>query len=191
MTPSVKTEAVTTISNLGIALGGKQDIVMGMIRFSWAVLLLPFSLAAQKLEPCQPETPALKMEEPLQATGLQIGGVEKFPAGIYKPLGRNGDGIFYLYEKPLTARLMAESIQVPGGLFVPSDPEEETRGWYSMPDGAKSPVLAPEQGVDSAWEGDPTLPASNPYQAANLSRLRRFTGLSAKPKLTLIPPAKP
>ena len=65
-------------------------------------LLLPPGLFAQKLEPCPPETPALKMEAALQATGLHVGGVEEFPAGIYKPLGKNEDGTFYLYEKTLT-----------------------------------------------------------------------------------------
>jgi len=154
-------------------------------------LLLPPGLSAQKLEPCKPDTPALRMEAPLQATGLQIGGVEEFPAGLYQPLGTNDDGTFYIYEKPLTAKLMADTVQVQGGLFIPKDPDDDTRGWYSMPDGAKNPVIAPEQGVDSSWEGDPLLPASNPYQAANLSKLRKKVGLSDKPKLTPVPPAKP
>ena len=155
------------------------------------LVLIPPTLSAQKLEPCKPDTPALKMETPLQATGLQIGGVEEFPAGVYKPLGKNDDGTFYLYEKTLTAKLMADTVQVQGGLFIPNDPDDDARGWYSMPDGAKNAVIAPEQGVDSSWEGDPTLPASDPYQAANLSKLRKKVGLSAKPKLTPIPPAKP
>ena len=120
-------------------------------------------LLAQKLEPCKPDTPALRLEETLQATGLHVGGVEEFPAGVYKPLGANEDGTFYLYEKPLVAKLMADTVQVQGGLFLPTDPSDDARGWYSMPDGAKNAVVAPEQGVDSAWEGDPTLPASNPY----------------------------
>jgi len=154
-------------------------------------ILLPAALFAQKLAPCKPETPALRMESALQATGLHVGGVEEFPAGLYQPLGVNEDGTFYLYEKPLTAKLMADTVQVQGGLFVPNDPEDDTRGWYSMPDGAKNPVIAPEQGVDSAWEGDPTMPASNPYKAANLSKLRRLTGLSDKPKLTPVPSEKP
>lgn len=120
-----------------------------------------------------------------------MGGVEEFPAGLYKPLGTNDDGTFYIYEKTLTAKLMADTVQVQGGLFIPNDPDDDARGWYSMPDGAKNPVIAPEQGVDSSWEGDPLLPASNPYQAANLSKLRRLTSLSDKPKLTPVPPAKP
>ena len=93
-------------------------------------VLFPLPLSAQKLEPCKPDTPALKMETPLQATGLQIGGVEEFPAGIYKPLGKNDDGTFYFYEKPLTAKLMADTVQVQGGLFIPNDPDDEARGWY-------------------------------------------------------------
>jgi len=163
-----------------------------MVRFILGLLLLfPLALYAQKLEPCNPETPALKMELPLQATGLHVGGVEEFPAGLYKPLGTNEDGTFYIYEKPLTAKLMADTIQVQGGLFIPKDPDDDARGWYSMPDGAKNAIVAPEQGVDSSWEGDPTLPASNPYQAANLSKLRRLTSLNDKPKLTPVPPPKP
>ena len=153
--------------------------------------LVPFHLAAQKLEPCKPETPTLRLEEALQATGLHVGGVEEFPAGLYKPMGINDEGTFYVYEKPLVAKLMADTVNVTGGLFIPTDPEDDARGWYSMPDGAKNPVIAPEQGVDSAWEGDPLLPAANPYQAANLSKLRRLTSLSDKPKLTPVPPAKP
>ena len=176
---------------LGIAVDGRQVILIPMIRFTLAAMLLPFPLFAQKLEPCAPETPSLKMETALQATGLHVGGVEEFPAGIYKPLGKNEDGTFYLYEKTLTAKLMADTVQVQGGLFIPTDPEDDARGWYSMPDGAKNAVIAPEQGVDSSWEGDPTLPASNPYQAANLSKLRKKVSLSDKPKLTPIPPAKP
>ena len=160
-------------------------LFLGLIVFS------PLSLNAQKLEPCKPDTPSLRMESPLQATGLHVGGVEEFPAGLYQPLGTNEDGTFFIYEKPLTAKLMADTVQVQGGLFVPNDPEDDTRGWYSMPDGAKNPVIAPEQGVNSAWEGDPTMPASNPYKAANLSKLRKKVGLSDKPKLTPVPPAKP
>jgi hypothetical protein len=163
-----------------------------MVRSIFGLILFThFALHAQKLEPCSPETPALKMESSLQATGLHVGGVEEFPAGLYKPLGTNDDGTFYIYEKPLTAKLMADTVQVQGGLFIPKDPDDDARGWYSMPDGAKNPVIAPEQGVDSSWEGDPLLPASNPYQAANLSKLRRLTSLSDKPKLTPVPPAKP
>ena len=163
-----------------------------MVRFLFGLIVFsPFGLYAQKLEPCKPDTPALKMEVALQATGLHVGGVEEFPAGLYKPLGTNDDGTFYIYEKPLTAKLMADTVQVQGGLFIPKDPDDDARGWYSMPDGAKNPVIAPEQGVDSSWEGDPLLPASNPYQAANLSKLRRLTSLSDKPKLTPVPPAKP
>lgn len=154
------------------------------------ILCLQHLLLAQKLEPCKPDIPALRLEEPLQATGLQVGGVEEFPAGLYKPIGTNEDGTFYLYEKPLAAKLMADTVNVPGGLFLPSDPDDDARGWYSMPDGAKNAIVAPEQGVDSSWEGDPTLPASNPYQAANLSKLRKKVGLSAKPKLTPVSPAK-
>jgi len=160
-------------------------LLIGLALFS------PLALYAQKLEPCSPDTPALKMESPLQATGLHVGGVEEFPAGLYKPLGTTEDGTFYVYEKTLTAKLMADTVQVQGGLFIPKDPDDDARGWYAMPDGAKNPVLAPEQGVDSAWEGDPTMPASNPYQAANLSKLRRLTSLSDKPKLTPVPPGKP
>lgn len=154
-------------------------------------ILFPSTLSAQKLAPCKPETPAFRMETSLQATGLHVGGVEEFPAGLYKPLGVSEDGTFYIFEKPLVAKLMADTVQVQGGLFIPKDPDDDVRGWYSMPDGAKNPVIAPEQGVDSAWEGDPLLPASNPYKAANLSKLRRLTGLSDKPKLTPVPPAKP
>ena len=157
----------------------------------WAFFLFPLPLCAQKLQPCKPETPALKMEEPLQASGLHVGGVEEFPAGLYKPLGTNDDGTFYVYEKPLIAKLMADTVKVQGGIFIPTDPDDDAKGWYCMPDEAKNAVIAPEQGVDSAWEGDPTLPAGNPYQAANLSKLRRLTGLSDKPKLTPVPPAKP
>jgi len=131
------------------------------------------------------------METTLRASGLHVGGVEEFPAGIYRPLGASDEGTFFVYEKPLTAKLMADTVQVLGGLFIPNDPNDDARGWYSIPDEAKNAVVAPEQGVDSAWEGDPTLPAGNPYQAANLSKLRRLTGLSDKPKLTPIPPAKP
>lgn len=155
-----------------------------------ACVLLPCSLLAQKLKPCKPDTAAMKMEVSLQATGLQIGGVEEFPTGLYKPIGTDDDGTYYLYEKPLTAKLMADTVQVQGGLFLPFDPDEDARGWYSMPDGARSRVIAPEQGVDSSWEGDPTLPASDPYQAANLSKLRKKVGLSDQPKLTPVP-AKP
>lgn len=163
-----------------------------MVRLAWVLFLcFPWLVSAQKLEPCKPETPALRMESPLQATGLHVGGVEEFPAGVYKPLGTNEDGIFYLYEKPLTAKLMADTVQVQGGLFIPNDPDDDARGWYSMPDGAKNPVIAPEQGVDSTWEGDPTMPASDPYKAANLSKLRRLTSLSDKPKLTPVSPEKP
>jgi hypothetical protein len=177
---------------LGIADGTRQAILAGMKRiFLWACLAFPLSLSAQKLQPCKPDTPALKMEEPLQASGLHVGGVEEFPAGLYRPLGTNEDGTFYVYEKPLIAKLMADTVQVQGGLFLPRDPEDDARGWYFMPDEAKNAVVAPEQGVDSAWEGDPTLPAGNPYQAANLSKLRRLTGLSDKPKLTPISTAKP
>jgi len=161
----------------------------------WAlglVFLLPaLPLSAQRLEPCKPETPVLRLEEPLQATGLQIGGVEEFPAGLYRPLGSNDDGTFYVYEKPLVAKLMADTVNVTGGLFLPTDPDDDARGWYSMPDGAKNPVIAPEQGVNSSWEGDPLLPASDPYKAANFSKLRKKVGLSAKPKLTPVLPAKP
>ena len=160
-------------------------LLLGLIVFS------PFALYGQKLEPCNPDTPALRMESPLQAAGLHVGGVEEFPAGIYKPLGTNDEGTFYIYEKPLTAKLMADTLQVQGGLFIPKDSDDDARGWYSMPDGAKNPVIAPEQGVDSSWEGDPLLPASSPYQAANLSKLRRLTSLSEKPKLSPVPPAKP
>ena len=162
-----------------------------MVRLFLGLLVLtPIPLLAQKLEPCKPGTPALRLEEPLQATGLQVGGVQEFPSGLYKPLGTNEDGTFYLYEKPLVAKLMADTVNVPGGLLIPSDPDDDARGWYSMPDGAKNAIVAPEQGIDSSWEGDPTLPASNPYQAANLSKLRKKVGLSAKPKLTPVPPAK-
>lgn len=153
-----------------------------------ALVLLPLPLLAQKLKPCQPDTSTLRLEASLQATGLQIGGVEEFPAGLYRPIGMDEDGIYYLYEKPLAAKLMADTVQVPGGLFLPTDPEDGARGWYSMPDGAKNAVIAPEQGVDSSWEGDPTLPASNPYQAANLSKMRKKVGLSDKPKLTPVSP---
>lgn len=153
--------------------------------------LLPYTAAAQKLLPCKPETPAVRMETALQASGLHVGGVEEFPAGVYKPLGTNDDGIFYVFEKPLVAKLMADTVQVQGGIFIPTDPDDDAKGWYCMPDEGKNAVIAPEQGVDSAWEGDPTMPASNPYQAANLSKLRRLTGLSDKPKLAPIPPAKP
>ena len=155
------------------------------------VLFFPLSLPAQKLQPCKAGAPSYKMEEPLQASGLHVGGVEEFPAGLYNPLGTNDDGTFYIYEKPLIAKLMADTVKVPGGLFIPHNPEDDVRGWYCMPDEAKNAVIAPEQGIDSAWEGDPTLPAGNPYQAANLSKLRRLTGLSDKPKLTPVPPAKP
>jgi hypothetical protein len=155
--------------------------------FFWVMTLLPLAVMAQKLQPCQPDTPSLKLEAPLQATGLQIGGVQEFPVGIYRPIWMDEDGIYYLYEKPLTAELMADTVKVAGGLFLPSDPDDDARGWYSMPDGAKNAVIAPEQGVDSAWEGDPTLPASNPYQAANLSKMRKKVGLSDKPKLTPVP----
>ena len=179
------------MQDLGIAAEGNQDILISMIRFVWAVVLFPFSLPAQKLEPCPPDLPALRMEEPLQATGLHVGGVEEFPAGIYKPIGKNNDGIFYLFEKPLKAKLMAEIIQVSGGLFIPSDPEDESRGWYNMPDEGKQAVVAPEESVGSAWAGDPTLPASNPYQAASLAKKRRLTGLSAKPRLAPVSPVKP
>ena len=157
-----------TMSDLGIARADRQVILIWMIRFAFAALLFPFSLSAQKLEPCAPETPALKMEATLQATGLHVGGVEEFPAGIYEPLGKNESGTFYLYEKTLTAKLMADTVQVQGGLFIPLDPEDDARGWYTMPDGAKNAVIAPEQGVDSAWEGDPTLPAANPFQSTGL-----------------------
>lgn len=164
---------------------------MTRLALGLALALHTLPTSAQKLEPCKPETSALRMQESLQATGLHVGGVEEFPAGIYNPLGTNADGTFYLYEKPLQAKLMADTVQVQGGLFVPADPDDDIRGWYSMPDGAKSPVIAPEEGVDSAWEGDPTMPASNPYKAANLSKLRRLTSLSDKPKLTPVPPGKP
>jgi hypothetical protein len=185
-------EVVMTIPDLGIAERSRQAILADMERlFLCFFLAFPFSLSAQKLQPCKPDTPTLKMEEPLQASGLHVGGVEEFPAGLYKPLGTNGDGTFYLYEKPLIAKLMADTVQVQGGIFIPADPDDDPKGWYCMPDGGKNAVLAPEQGVDSAWEGDPTLPASNPYQAANLSKLRRLTGLSDKPKLTPVAPAKP
>lgn len=153
----------------------------------WTLVFLPLPLFAQKLKPCQPDTPTFRLEAPLQATGLQIGGVEEFPVGIYRPMGMDEDGIYYLYEKTLTAKLMADTVQVSGGLFLPSDPDDDARGWYSLPDGAKNAVIAPEQGVDSSWEGDPTLPASNPYQAANLSKMRKKVGLSDKPKLTPVP----
>ena len=163
-----------------------------MTRLSLLILFLSSPvLWAQKLEPCKPETPALRMEAPLQATGLHVGGVEEFPAGVYQPLGTNEDGTFYVFEKPLIAKLMADTVKVPGGLFIPKDPDDDVRGWYSLPDGGKNAVIAPEQGVESAWEGDPTLPASNPYQAANLSKLRRLTSLSDKPSLKPIPPTKP
>jgi len=163
-----------------------------MIRLAFVLtLLLPLSLSAQKLEPCKPDTLALMLEESLRATGLHVGGVEEFPAGLYNPLGINDDGTFYLYEKSLAAKLMADTVQVQGGLFIPNDPDDDARGWYCMPDGARNAIIAPEQGVDSSWEGDPTLPASNPYQAANLSKLRRFTNLSDKPKFKPIPPSKP
>ena len=161
------------------------------LRTFWVVLCMPFSLCAQKLLPCDPQTPALKMEAALQATGLHVGGVEEFPAGVYQPLGKDDDGTFYLYEKPLIAKLMADTVKVSGGLFVPHDSDEEVRGWYSMPDGGRNAVLAPEQGIESAWEGDPTMPASNPYQAANLPKIRRLTRLSAKPKLTPVDSGNP
>lgn len=154
-------------------------------------LFFPPILWGQKLVPCKPETPALRMETSLQASGLHVGGVEEFPAGVYNPLGTNDDGTFYVYEKPLIAKLMADTVKVQGGLYIPADPDDDARGWYCMPDEAKNAVIAPEQGVDSSWEGDPTMPVSNPYQAANLSKLRRLTSLSDKPKLTPIPPAKP
>lgn len=154
-------------------------------------LLLPSISSAQKLQPCKPETPSLRLEQPLQVTGLHVGGVEEFPAGLYRPLGLNEDGTFYVYEKPLLAKLMADTVKVSGGLFLPTDPEDDARGWYSMPDGARNAVVAPEQGVDSSSEGDPTLPAANPYQAANLSKLRRLTGLRGKPKLTPVQPTNP
>ena len=172
------------MADLGIAAEEKQDILVSMSRFIWVAFLFPCCLLAQKLEPCPPGLPALKLEEPLQATGLRVGGVEEFPVGLYTPIGKNDDGIFYLHEKPLKARLMADTVQVPGGLFIPNNPEDEARGWYSMPDGSRNAIIAPEQAVGSAWEGDPTLPASDPYQSANLSHLRRLTGLSGKPKLT-------
>lgn len=164
-----------------------------MIRTLTGLLLLLTTslLFAQKLQPCRKDTPALRLEQPLRASGLQVGGVEEFPAGIYRPLGTNEDGTFYLFEKPLVARLMADTVKVAGGLFLPSDPDEDARGWYSMPDGARNPVIAPEQGVDSAWEGDPTLPASDPYKAANFSGFRKKVGLSDKPKLVPLSAAKP
>lgn len=160
----------------------------------WFFLSLYFIspiLWAQKLEPCKPGTPALRMETALQASGLHIGGVEEFPAGIYRPLGKTDDGTYYVYEKPLVAKLMADTEKVQGGLFIPEDPDDDAKGWYCMPDEGQNAVIAPEQGVDSAWEGDPTLPASNPYKATNLSKLRRLTSLSDKPKLTPIPAGKP
>lgn len=163
-----------------------------MVRGLIFLLLVSFSpaLLAQRLEPCKPDTPALKMETSLKASGLHVGGVEEFPAGVYRPLGMNEDGTFYVYEKPLIAKLMADTVQVQGGILIPSDRDDEARGWYCMPDGQKCGGR-PRTGVESSWEGDPTLPASNPYQAANLSGLRRLTGLSDKPKLTPISPAKP
>lgn len=163
---------------------------MSRILIWTAFLFLPCSLPAQKLNPCKPDTSAVKLEAALQATGLQIGGVEEFPAGRYQPLGTDDDGTYYLYEKPLIAKLMADTVKVQGGLFIPFDPEDDARGWYSIPDEGRNRVIAPEQGVDSSWEGDPTLPASDPYQAANLSKLRRKVGLSDKPKLTPVA-AKP
>lgn len=150
------------------------------------LLFCPLTLSAQKLEPCKADVPALRLTEPLQATGLHVGGVEEFPAGIYKPFGTNSGGTFYVYEKPLIAKLMADTVNVQGGLWIPTDPDDDARGWYCMPDEARNAVVAPEQSIDSAWEGDPTLPASNPFQAGNLSKLRRLTGLSAKPKLTKV-----
>lgn len=164
-----------------------------MIRMLTGLLLLLTTalLLAQKLQPCRKDIPALRMEQPLSASGLQVGGVEEFPAGIYRPLGTNEDGTFYIFEKPLVAKLMADTVKVAGGLFLPNDPDEDARGWYSMPDGARNPVIAPEQGVDSAWEGDPTLPASDPYKAANFSGFRKKVGLSAKPKLVPLPAGKP
>jgi hypothetical protein len=182
---------VTTIPNLGIAAEGKQDILFDMVRLAWVAFLFPLSLSAQKLEPCPPDLPALRMEQPLQVTGLHVGGVEEFPAGVYRPIGKNNDGVFYLFERPLKAKLMADIIQVSGGLFIPSDPEDEARGWYSMPEEKQKAVIAPEESFGSTWEGDPTLPASNPYQAANLAKIRRLTGLSAKPKLVPLDPVKP
>ena len=158
---------------------------------AWVFLLFPISIFAQKLQPCPSDMPAFKMEQALQATGLHVGGVEEFPAGIYRPIGKNDDGIFYLYEKTLTAKLMAETVQVPGGLFIPNDPEDEPRGWYSMPEEKQKAVIAPEESFGSTWEGDPTMPASNPYQAANLPKIRRLTGLSAKPKLTPVDSGNP
>jgi len=181
-----------TMGDVGIAERARQAILTGMRRvLLWSFLLFPLSLAAQKLQPCKPEIPALKLEEPLQASGLHVGGVEEFPAGLYRPLGKNDDGTFYVYEKPLNAKLMADTVKVQGGIFIPTDPDDDAKGWYCMPDEARNTAIAPEQGVDSSWEGDPTLPAGNPYQAANLSKLRRLTGLSDKPKLTPVPPAKP
>lgn len=112
--------------------------------FFWVMTLLPLAVMAQKLQPCQPDAPSLKLEAPLQATGLQIGGVKEFPAGIYRPIGMDDDGTYYLYEKPLTAELMADTVKVTGGLYLPSDPDDDARGWYSMPDGAKNAVIAPE-----------------------------------------------
>ena len=191
-TPTARTDAVMTMLDLGIADPPRQAILTDMRHFLLGViLLLPLSLFAQKLKPCKPDTPALKMENSLQASGLHVGGVEEFPAGLYKPLGTNDDGTFYIYEKPLVAKLMADTVKVRGGLFIPSDPDDDARGWYSMPDEAKNAVVAPEEGIDSAWEGDPTQPAANPYQAANLSKLRRLTGLSDKPKLTPVTLSKP
>ena len=106
-----------------------------MVRLFLGLLVLtPIPLLAQKLEPCKPGTPALRLEEPLQATGLQVGGVQEFPSGLYKPLGTNEDGTFYLYEKPLVAKLMADTVNVPGGLLIPSDPDDDARGWYETSD---------------------------------------------------------
>ena len=177
---------------LGIADPNRQAILIQMLRLAMGLaFFLPLGVWAQKLSPCKPGTPSLRMETALRASGLHVGGVEEFPAGVYQPLGASDEGIFYVYEKPLTAKLMADTVQVLGGLFIPNDPDDDARGWYSMPDGAKNAIPAPEQGVDSAWEGDPTLPAANPYQAANLAKLRRLTGLSDKPKLTPVATAKP
>ena len=91
------------------------------------------ALFPQERETSKPYALMLKMEFPLEATGLSVGGVKEFPAGLYRMLRTNQDGIFYIYERHLVAELIADTVYVQGGLFIPKDSEDDIRGWYSMP----------------------------------------------------------
>ncbi|MCX6935814.1 MAG: hypothetical protein NTZ01_06465, partial [Verrucomicrobia bacterium] len=138
-------------------------------------------------QPHRPGTPSIKIETAVEAEGDQVGGVTQFPAGVYRPIGRTEGGTYYEFDKPLTAKLLADTVPTKGGLYVPDDPNRPALGWYNMPAGAPEAVIAPEQGTVGSYGGDPVAAANNPYDSADDTLMRHRVRLSSVPKFVEIP----